>query len=84
MSDKRKRYKSVDIMVKDMSTKKFYKKYKADKRKKKKCTCKIRGIVELFIVENGFLLNIHPSDYTKNLRKFKYCPICGKSLKEKP
>lgn len=49
-------------------------------KNRKKCECKIRGIVEMYDVRKGIYWNIHPDDIIYRLRKFKFCPICGKEL----
>ena len=54
----------------------------AKKMRKKSCKCKIRGIVEMAEIKQGHIGQylIHPDYYAKWLRKFKFCPLCGKEL----
>ena len=47
---------------------------------KSKCQCTIRGIVEMFDIKKGIYWCIHPDNFIRRLRNFKYCPICGKKL----
>lgn len=49
--------------------------------KRKNCTCRIRGIVELYVIKSGQYHVCDPYDCGKYLRKFKYCPLCGKKIK---
>ena len=55
--------------------------------KRKVCKCIIRGVVWLGVRKkipdrNGTLILVHPIEHIKFLRKFKYCPICGKKIEE--
>ena len=49
--------------------------------KRKKCRCNIRGVVWIGRIhkptERGTIKLVHPDLWEKNLRKFKYCPLCG-------
>ena len=47
----------------------------------KECECKIRGIVEMYDVRKSIWFNVHPDNIMRRLRKFKFCPICGRKLK---
>jgi hypothetical protein len=49
-------------------------------RKKKLCKCRIRGIVDLWKIKGDMYYAIDPYERPALLRKFKYCPICGKKL----
>ena len=50
------------------------------KVQEKKCECRIRGVVEMHDVRKTVYYNIHPDNFMRRLRKFKFCPICGKEL----
>jgi len=43
----------------------------------KKCTCRIRGIVELYIIKSDVYHVVDYYDHSQYLRNFKYCPLCG-------
>jgi len=45
---------------------------------KSNCKCGIGGIVLLWKDAQV----VHPDDYYKWVRKFNYCPICGKKIKK--
>jgi len=47
----------------------------------KKCKCKIRGVVELYEIKDGIFYSLYFEHYAKWLRRFKYCPLCGKKLR---
>ena len=49
--------------------------------KKKKCNCKIRGVVELYEIKNGMFYSLFSEHYVKWLRKFKFCPLCGRKIR---
>ena len=49
-----------------------------EQKRKIKCRCRIVGIYSLAVRKKYYDELIHPDDYVKNLRKFKYCPLCGK------
>ena len=53
------------------------------KPKKRKCVCKIRGIVELYEIKDGIYHVVHPMDYRTYFSSFKYCPLCGREIKVK-
>lgn len=48
---------------------------------KTKCKCNIRGIIELYKIKKGVNYKIDPYDWTRMLKMFKFCPICGKELR---
>ena len=50
-------------------------------KKKRSCKCKIRGILKMWREDKdgiGHVIDYY--DYGRYLRKFKYCPICGKGI----
>ncbi len=48
------------------------------KTKKKRCQCKIRGVFTLWKDIKGVGYMIHPRDWYRYLRRFRFCPICGR------
>lgn len=48
----------------------------------KSCKCNIFGIVSLVNKKNDMYYKIDPIHYNRTLKKFKYCPICGKLIRE--
>ena len=51
-----------------------------ERKQKKICKCKIRGVIELYQIKNGQFYSIHPVDKPRWLRKFKFCPLCGRKI----
>lgn len=51
-----------------------------EKKGKKRCHCRIRGVVRLVKIKSGINYAVDPYDYGKWLRRFRFCPLCGKKL----
>lgn len=49
---------------------------------KKQCKCNIRGIAQLYTDKKGLYYKTDPRDYGRSLRRFRFCPLCGKKLQE--
>lgn len=48
---------------------------------KSNCKCIIRGIVQIGIKKGNDVILTQSIEYPKFLRKFEYCPLCGKRIK---
>lgn len=60
----------------------YYEMPKTNKTKKKvkhrKCACKITGVVALYVDKGDYFVLLDHREYERNLRKFRFCPLCGR------
>lgn len=48
--------------------------------KERKCKCNVRGVVRLYTIKDYIGYAVHPDDEARYLRKFKFCPLCGRRI----
>lgn len=53
---------------------------KEPREKKRKCKCRIRGIVEIFALKGDIHYCVDSRECGRYLRRFKFCPLCGRRL----